>query len=80
MVWYSHPFMNFPQFDVILTVKGFHTVNEAEVDVFLEPPSFFLSCFQQKFKRLNKGGKKSQTEETKQPLDLDILELSGKEF
>ena len=40
MVWYSHPFKNFPQFAVIHTVKGFDIVNKAEVDVFLE-----LSCF-----------------------------------
>ena len=40
MVWYSHLFKNFPQFVVIYTVKGFSTVNEAEVDVFLE-----FSCF-----------------------------------
>ena len=40
MVWYSHLFKNFPQFVVIHTVKGFHIVNKAEVDVFLE-----LSCF-----------------------------------
>jgi len=39
VVWYSHHFNNFPQFVVILTVKGFTIVNEAEVDVFLE-----LSC------------------------------------
>ena len=39
-VWYSHHFKNFPQFVVILTVKGFGIVNKAEVDVFLE-----LSCF-----------------------------------
>ena len=39
MVWYSHLFKNFPQFVVILTVKGFGIVNKAE-DVFLE-----LSCF-----------------------------------
>ena len=32
--------MNFSQFIVIHTVKGFDIVNEAEVDVFLE-----LSCF-----------------------------------
>ena len=38
MVWYSHLFKNFPQFVVIHTVKGFGTVNKA--DVFLE-----LSCF-----------------------------------
>ena len=31
---------NFPQFVVIHTVKGFGTVNKAEIDVFLE-----LSCF-----------------------------------
>ena len=40
MVWYSHLFKSFPQFVVIHTVKGFGTVNKAEVDVFLE-----LSCF-----------------------------------
>ena len=37
VVWYSHLFQNFPQFIVIHTIKGFNTVNEA--DVFLE-----LSC------------------------------------
>ena len=40
MVWYSHLFQNYPQFIVIPTVKGFGTVNKAEIDVFLE-----LSCF-----------------------------------
>ena len=40
MVWYSHLFQNFPQFNVIHTVKGFGLVNKAEIDVFLE-----LSCF-----------------------------------
>ena len=39
MVWYSHLFQNFPQSTVIHTVKGFGTVNKAEIDVFLE-----LSC------------------------------------
>ena len=34
VVWYSYLFKNFPQFVVIHTVKGFSTVNEAEVDVF----------------------------------------------
>ena len=33
---------NFPQFFVILTVKGFSIVNESEVDVFLEFSCFFL--------------------------------------
>ena len=41
MVWYSHPFKNFPQFVVIHTVKGFGIVSEAEVDVFLEFSCFF---------------------------------------
>ena len=36
VVWYSHLFKNFPQFDVIHTVKVFSIVNKAEVDVFLE--------------------------------------------
>ena len=40
MVWYSHLIQNFPQFIVILTVKGFGIVDKAEIDVFLE-----LSCF-----------------------------------
>ena len=40
MVWYSHLLQNFPQFIVIHTVKGFGTVNKAEMDVFLK-----LSCF-----------------------------------
>ena len=41
MVWYSHLFQNFPQFVVIHTVKGFGTVNKAEIGVFLEPSCFF---------------------------------------
>ena len=40
VVWYSHPFQNFPQFIVIHTVKGFGIVNKGEIDVFPE-----LSCF-----------------------------------
>ena len=40
MVWYFHLLKNFPQFIVILTVKGFGVVSKAEVDVFL-----VLSCF-----------------------------------
>ena len=40
VVWYSHPFKNFPQFVVIHTVKGFSVVNEAEIYVFLEFPCF----------------------------------------
>ena len=33
--------VNYPQFVVIHTVKGFSVVNEAEVDVFLEFSCFF---------------------------------------
>ena len=40
VVWSFHLFKDFPQFVVIHTVKGFHVVNKAEIDVFLE-----LSCF-----------------------------------
>ena len=40
MVWYPH-LLNFPQFVVTCTVKGFGIVNKAEVDVFLE----FSFCF-----------------------------------
>ena len=39
MIWYSY-LLNFPQFVVIHTVKGFSIVNEAEGDVFLELPCF----------------------------------------
>ena len=42
MVWYSHFFQNFPQFNVIHTVKGFGIVNQAEIDVFLERSSFLI--------------------------------------
>jgi len=41
VVWYSHPFQNFPHFIVIHTVKGFGIVNKAEIDVFLELSGFF---------------------------------------
>ena len=40
VVWYSHLFQNLPKFVVVHIVKGFVTVNKAEVDVFLK-----LSCF-----------------------------------
>ena len=40
VVWYSHLLKIFPEFVVVLTVKGFGIVSKAEVDVFLE-----LSCF-----------------------------------
>ena len=40
MGWYSHLFLNFPQFIVIHLVKDFGIVNKAEIDVFLK-----LSCF-----------------------------------
>ena len=40
MVWYSHLFLDFSQFIVIHTPKGFGIVNRAEIDVSLE-----LSCF-----------------------------------
>ena len=36
VLWYSHLFKKFTQFDVIHTSKGFSVVNEAEVDVFME--------------------------------------------
>ena len=41
VVWYSNLLKNFPQFLVIHTVKGFGTVNKAEIDVFLERSCFF---------------------------------------
>ena len=39
VIWHSHLFMNFPQFVVIHTVKGFSAVSEA--DVFVKFSSFF---------------------------------------
>ena len=36
VVWYSHLFKNFPQLVVTHTIKDFHVVSEAEIDVFLE--------------------------------------------
>ena len=41
VIWCSHLFKNFPQFVMIHTVKGFVTVNKAEIDIFLEPACFF---------------------------------------
>ena len=41
MVWYCYLFQNFPHFVVIHAVKGFGTVNKAEIDVFLELSWFF---------------------------------------
>ena len=43
MVWYAHLFKSFPQFVMIHTIKGFSIVNETEVDVFLEFPSFLYN-------------------------------------
>ena len=40
VTWFSHLFMNFPQFVVIHKVKDFRVVNEAEVDALLELPCF----------------------------------------
>ena len=40
MVWCYHLFKNVSQFVVIHTIKGF-SINEAEVDVFLEFSCFF---------------------------------------
>ena len=40
MVWYSQLLKTFPEFVVVHTVKGFGTVNKAELDIFQE-----LSCF-----------------------------------
>ena len=41
MVWYSCLLKNCAQFVVIHTVKDFHVVNKAEVDVFMELFCFF---------------------------------------
>ena len=39
VIWYSHLLLNFPQFVVIYTVKGFGVINK--VDAFLEFSCFF---------------------------------------
>ena len=39
-MWYSHLSKSFPQFVMIHIVKGFHIVDESEIDVFLK-----FSCF-----------------------------------
>ena len=41
MVWYSLVFQNFPQFNVIHTVKEFGIGNKAEIDDILELFCFF---------------------------------------
>ena len=49
VVWYSHLLKNFPQFAVILTVKGFSIVNEAESRCFsgiLLPFLWSSGCWQ----------------------------------
>ena len=43
MVWYSHLLKSFPQFVMIHIVKIFSTVDETEVDVFLEFPGFLYN-------------------------------------
>ena len=40
VVWYSH-LLNFPQFAMIYTIKGFGVISRAKVDVFLELACFF---------------------------------------
>ena len=42
VVWYFHLFKNFLWFVVIVTVKGFSVVNEAEVDLSFEILLHFL--------------------------------------
>ena len=42
VLWYSHLFKNFPQFVVILTIKGFSRVNEEEVDFFWNSLTFSM--------------------------------------
>ena len=68
MAWYSHLFMNFPQFVVIHTVKGFGVINKAEVDVFLE-----LFCF---FDDLADAGIFSSGSSTLSTTSLNIWKLT----
>ena len=42
VVWYSNLFKNFPQWDVIHTVKDLGIVNNAEVDVFWNSLAFLM--------------------------------------
>ena len=38
--WYSHFFKSFPQFIMIHAIKGFGVIDETEIDILLEFPSF----------------------------------------
>ena len=40
IVWYSHFFKSFPQFIMIHAIKGFGVIDETEIDILLEFPSF----------------------------------------
>ena len=40
VVWYFHLFKNFPQFVAIHTIKGYGTVNKAEVEIFCNSIAF----------------------------------------
>ena len=48
VIWYAHLFLNFPQFIVIHTDKGFGIVNKPEIEVFWNTLSFWWSsgCWQ----------------------------------
>ena len=61
VIWDSHLLKNFPQFVVIHTVKGFGTVNKA--DVFLELSCFFNDPVD--VGNLISGGQESATERSK---------------
>ena len=56
MVWYSHLLKNFPV--VVHNVKGFHVVNEAEVDVFFfwNSLAFSMIQFMNKYPLLEEEG------------------------
>ena len=44
MVWYSHFSKSFPKFVMIHTAKDFGVVEETDIDVFLEFPSFLYDA------------------------------------
>ena len=63
--------LNFPQFVVIHTVKGFSVVSEAEVDVFLEFCSFLCDPKDVSKRERRKGEYKTEGEKNNKVNDLN---------
>ena len=67
--------MDFPQFVVIHTVKGFSVVNEAEVDVFLEFSCLFYEP--RTFQMFKLDLEKTEKPEIKLPTDTGSWKNKG---